>query len=154
MPLLLATTLGRPHSLSILSGDDRVDHSDDSLGNLSRSSSLGAGTADDFNPDGVFDTPRDTPPESDDEGAPEDWFDIKKDPLFETSEVVFDRILDTDLGGVLEWDTSLPPAFDEDLLIRNAYVTAYLLAACHGATQETIKGVLDYLFEFLRAMQR
>ena len=154
MPLLLATTLGRPHSLSILSGDDRADHSDDSLGNLSCSSSLGAGTADDFNPDGVFDTPRDTPPESDDEGAPEDWFDIEKDPLFETSEVVFDRILDTDSGGVLEWDTSLPPAFDEDPLIRNVYVTAYLLAACHGATQETIKGVLDCLFKFLRAMQR
>ena len=135
--------------------DDAAHNSDDkSLGTLSRSSSvLGDHTADDFNPDGVFDTPRDTPPESDNEEGMEDWLDIDKDPLFETSELLFDNISESG-SGALEPDSSLPPALDEDPLIRNACVTAYLFAACHGSTQETIKALLDCLHESFTAMER
>ena len=81
------------------------------------SSVLGDRTADDFNPDGVFDSLRDTPLESDNEESLEDWLDINKDPLFETSDVLFNDTPESG-PGALKSDSPLPPALDEDLLIR------------------------------------
>ena len=107
----------------------------------------------DFNPDGLYDDPGQTPPPSDDEDLLEDIQDIEKDPLFQTQEELFDDSA-SDPGSVDLDDTPLPPAFDEDPAIRNAYITAYLLAACQKSTQETIKTYLDSIYESLASLRR
>ena len=88
----------------------------------------------DFNPNGIFDSPQHTPPESDDEES-EELLEIVHDPLFQASEDLFNTILDSaDTTSLKDSDDdSLPPMFDEDPMIHNTYITVYLLTTCHGS---------------------
>ena len=106
----------------------------------------------DFNPGELFDFTGQTPPLSDDEELQEALPELTNDPLYQTNEDLFHSTLDFG-SGCLEDDDSLPPAFDEDPLIRNAYISAYLFAVCDGSTQENIKGYLDSIHETLAAMR-
>ena len=139
------------------SDDNSGPRSDDTyLESLARASSpLGDISTEelDFNPDGIFDTPGPTPPDTDDEETMEDLPQLDHDPLFEGSDALFERILDSGSDDLAP-DTSSPPALDEDPVIRNAYITAYLLSACHGYTQEGIKAYLDSMHESFAALQR
>lgn len=144
---LPATSLEAPAPPSMLEQNDLAPPLDNiSDCSMSRSGSpQNAGSDDDFNPGGIFDTPPDTPPESDDEEGPPELLEINHDPQFETSEAIFDMILDTGSDNLAP-GTSSPPAFDEDPLIWNTYITAFLLATCQGCTQETIKRYLDSMY--------
>ena len=154
----LPTPLGNPLSSAPwrLVDDEPAQLSDDNLGSHSRAStpgSLDARSADDFNPGGIFDTPAPTPVQSDNEEAMEDLPQIDHDPLFETSEALFDTLVESGSDDLVS-EGGPPPAFDEDPLIRNAYVSAYLLASCHGSTQEAVKAHLDALYESFVGFQR
>lgn len=135
--------------------DDNATFSDDndSLGYMSRSGSptnVVPPPRSDLNPDGLFDSPGHTPPDSDED---EPLADLEAHPLYQTREALFDAIFDPGPNPI-EDDCALSPAFDEDPVIRNAYITAYLLAACHGSTQEAIKSYLDSMQESCAAFQR
>ncbi|ETW82454.1 hypothetical protein HETIRDRAFT_426132 [Heterobasidion irregulare TC 32-1] len=157
VPPLQATAMSDPLLSSALSDDHSGLRLDDSrLESLSRASSLLGDILTeelDFNPDGIFDTLGPTPPNTDDEDTMEDLPQLNQDPLFQGSDALFERILDSGSDDLAP-DASIPPAFDEDPVIRNAYITAYLLSACHGYTQEGIKAYLDSMHESFTALQR
>ena len=108
----------------------------------------------DFNPNGIFDSPQHTLPESDDKESKE-LLEIDHDPLFQVSEDLFNTILDSaDTTSLEDSDNdSLPPTFDEDPMIPNTYITVYLLTTCHGSIQETIKTCLDFAHKTLMAVE-
>ncbi|ETW85334.1 hypothetical protein HETIRDRAFT_424665 [Heterobasidion irregulare TC 32-1] len=104
----------------------------------------------DLDPCGLLGTPEPTLSLSDDE---EPIPELKNNPQYQTSEELFECFLDSG-SEHLDDNNSNPPAFDKDPAICNAYITAYLLTACHRSTQEAIKAYLDAEHEMLLFMQR
>ncbi|ETW78267.1 hypothetical protein HETIRDRAFT_429299 [Heterobasidion irregulare TC 32-1] len=123
----------------------------DDAGHFSRSGtcSLAPLASDsDLDPRGLLGTPEPTLSLSENE---EPIPKLENDPQYQTSRELFECLLDSGLEHLND-DDSNPPAFDEDPAICNAYIMAYLLAACHGSMQEAIKAYLDAEHETLLSM--
>ena len=82
-------------------------------------------------------------------GDYEDEINLEDDPLFLSREAAFldppEISGDADIGFHDEAmvDDELPPAFSESPLIRNIYITAFLLSSYHHASHEAIKLFLN-----------
>ena len=92
--------------------------------------------------DGLSDTTEDI---SKDE---EDAMDIHKDPLFQSREDIFSAI-DEENDVLLD---ELPPAFHEDVLIRNAYINVFIAASVHHATHELVAHMLESEYHTLKSV--
>ncbi|KAI0314174.1 hypothetical protein OF83DRAFT_1085830 [Amylostereum chailletii] len=92
--------------------------------------------------------------DSDDELS-DDEIDVKSDPLFRTREALFSSDDDLDIcGDILGDGDARAPAFHEDPLIRNAYISAFIMSAFHHITEAAVKEYLDSVRESLISTQR
>ncbi|GBE80097.1 hypothetical protein SCP_0213000 [Sparassis crispa] len=94
----------------------------------------------------LFEAQEDLPHE---DGEEDDELDINilDDPLFVSREDVFDNEEEPEDTEDDDSTSNLPPAFDEDPLIRNAYINAFIAASFHHATHDLVQHILESQYD-------